>query len=118
MDLVAFIIAEVKISVDDVPCMRALSEMYDCPYEFITSIDGAVRYDKKKIPEDLRELGKAEGESKFNYFQRTYPTLYRLLVRDYNLWPNYHGEETYFVRQTIVDIHMREFMPRLRDSAE
>jgi hypothetical protein len=103
MDLAAYIIdaAKSKAPVDEVPCTKELSEVFECPYEFITSIGWAVRNDYK-LPEDLEKYGQTEGEQKFNYFQRKYPTLDRFLTGNYELLPNYYGEQTFFVRKTLA----------------
>jgi hypothetical protein len=42
MDLVAYIIDNAKAGVpaDEIPCTKTLSSLFDCPYEFITSLAG------------------------------------------------------------------------------
>lgn len=103
MDLVAYVIDNVKKGVlaDEIPCTRDLSTMFNCPYEFITSIGFAVRNDYR-LPECLDEYGATESERKFTYFQRRYPTLDRLLTGNYDLLRKYYGEQTYFVRKSMA----------------
>ncbi|MCJ1394630.1 hypothetical protein MMC18_007510 [Xylographa bjoerkii] len=103
MDLVAYIIDKAKhgVPASELPCTRDLSAMFDCPYEFITSIGFAVRNDFK-LPENLEEYGDAESERKFTYFKRRYPTLERLLDEGYDLLPKYYGKQTYFVRKAMA----------------
>jgi flavin-dependent dehydrogenase len=103
MDLVAYVIYNAKSGVpaDDIPCTKDLSDIFDCPYEFITSIGFAVRNDYK-LPENLDEYGYTESERKFTYFKRKYPTLNCLINRSYNLLPRYYGERTYFVRKSLA----------------
>ncbi|KAJ3827786.1 hypothetical protein F5880DRAFT_1535351 [Lentinula raphanica] len=76
MDLIAYIIAKAQSGVPAhaIPSTTALSKMFDCPFEFITSIGWAVRNDHR-FPENLDQYGNGEGEQKFNYFKRRYPTL-------------------------------------------
>jgi hypothetical protein len=103
MDLVAYMIdcARNQVPVDNVPCTRELSGMFECPYEFVTSIGWAVRNDAA-FPEDINTYGETEGEQKFNYFQRKYPTIDRLMTDNYELLPKYYGERTFFVRKTMA----------------
>ncbi|KFY33105.1 hypothetical protein V495_08428 [Pseudogymnoascus sp. VKM F-4514 (FW-929)] len=103
MDLISYVIDNAKRNVDasDIPSTQLLSEMFDCPFEFITSIGWAVRNDHK-FPDDLEEYGATESERKFTYFKRKYPTLERLMDNSYALLPNYYGKKTYFVRKTMA----------------
>lgn len=103
MDLLAHIITAAlsKTPVDSIPCTAALSSTFSCPYEFITSIGWAVRNDYT-LPSDLTSYGQTEGEQKFTYFQRKYPTLDRLMTRNYDLLPRYYGKQTYFVKKTLA----------------
>jgi hypothetical protein len=75
--------------------------MFSCPYEFITSIGWAVRNDYT-LPSDLTSYGRTEGEQKFTYFQRKYPTLDLLMTKNYDLLPQYYGKQTYFVKKTLA----------------
>lgn len=103
MDLVAYMIENVvnKVPVDSVPCTKELSSMFDCPSEFITSIGWAVRNDTV-LPDNIKDYGTTEGERKFNYFQRKYPTLDLLMSGNYDLLPKYYGERTFFVRKAMA----------------
>lgn len=103
MDLVAYVIESAKnnVTADDIPCTKDLSNMFGCPYEFITSIGWAVRNDYQ-LPECLDEYGATEGEQKFNYFQRKYLTLDRLMSGNYDLLPGYYGGRTYFVKKSLA----------------
>ncbi|KAJ3999330.1 hypothetical protein F5050DRAFT_1738332 [Lentinula boryana] len=103
MDLVAYIIDKAKngVAAEAIPSTKALSAMFDCPFEFITSIGWAVRNDHK-FPENLNEYGDGEGERKFNYFKRRYPTLNKLMNGVYELLPKYYGKQTYFVRKSMA----------------
>jgi flavin-dependent dehydrogenase len=103
MDLVAYVIdnAKSEVPIDEFPCTKDLSNIFHCPYEFITSIGFAVR-DDYKLPENLDEYGDTESERKFTYFQRKYPTFDRLLNQSYDLLPKYYGERTYFVRKSMA----------------
>jgi hypothetical protein len=101
MDLIAYLIDNAKGGVPavDLPCIRELSEIFECPYEFITSIGWAVRNDFK-FP-NLEEYGLGEAEQKFHFFQRRYPTLNGLMKTGYQLLPEYYGK-TYFCRKALA----------------
>ncbi|KAJ3727062.1 hypothetical protein C8R42DRAFT_400595 [Lentinula raphanica] len=103
MDLIAYIIAKAQSGVPAhaIPSTTALSKMFDCPFEFITSIGWAVRNDHR-FPENLDQYGNGEGEQKFNYFKRRYPTLDKLMNGVYELLPRYYGKQTYFVRKSMT----------------
>ncbi|OBT47715.1 hypothetical protein VE00_02206 [Pseudogymnoascus sp. WSF 3629] len=103
MDLISYVIDNAKrnVAASDIPPTKILSEMFDCPYEFITSIGWAVRNDHK-FPENLEEYGATESERKFTYFKRKYPTLERLMDNSYAILPNYYGKKTYFVRKSMA----------------
>ncbi|OBT60404.1 hypothetical protein VE03_10156 [Pseudogymnoascus sp. 23342-1-I1] len=103
MDLIAYVIDNAKrnVAASDIPSTKVLSEMFDCPFEFITSIGWAVRNDHK-FPDNLEEYGATESERKFTYFKRKYPTLERLMDNSYAILPNYYGKKTYFVRKTMA----------------
>ncbi len=103
MDLVVYVIkcAKEGVPANQIPCTNELSHMFGCPYEFITSIGFAVRNDYK-LPESLDTYGATEGERKFKYFQRKYPTLDRLMNGNYDLLPGYYGERTYFVKKSLA----------------
>jgi hypothetical protein len=103
MDLVAYVIDSARngVPADDTLCTKDLSDMFGCPYEFITSIGFAVRNDYK-LPECLDEYGTNEGERKFQYFQRKYPTLDLLMKGNYDLLPGYYGGRTYFVKKSLA----------------
>lgn len=103
MDLVAYIINSAKndIPIDSIPCTKDLSTLFDCPYEFITSIGWAVRNDYE-LPDCLDQYGATEGERKFKYFQQKYPTLDRLMCGNYDLLPGYYGGKTYFVKKSLA----------------
>jgi hypothetical protein len=75
MDLVAYVIDNAKggVPADEIPCTKNLSNIFYCPYEFITSIGFAVRNDYK-LPENLYEYGDTELEQKFTYSKQKYPT--------------------------------------------
>ena len=87
MDLLAYIIdsASEGIPADELPCTQELSNAFDCPYEFITSIGWAVRNDFQIFGEDLDKYGASEGERKFNYIKQKYPALQRLMDGSYEL---------------------------------
>ncbi len=104
MDLLAYIIdsASEGVSADEIPCTQELSNAFDCPYEFITSIGWAVRNDFKTFGENLNEHDASEGERKFNYIKRKYPALQRLMDGSYELLPKYYGAQTYFVRKAMA----------------
>ncbi|KFZ03413.1 hypothetical protein V502_10972 [Pseudogymnoascus sp. VKM F-4520 (FW-2644)] len=103
MDLISYVIDNAKrnVAACDIPSTKVLSEMFDCPYEFITSIGWAVRNDHK-FPDNLEEYGATESERKFTYFKRKYPTLERLMDNSYAILPNYYGKKTYFVRKSMA----------------
>lgn len=104
MDLCAYMIsfAAAGKPAAEMPPTKGLSAMFDCPFEWITSIGWAVRNDHK-LPEDLTPYGKGEAEQKFNYFQRRYPTLDKLMNDVYELLPEYYGAgKTYFVRKAMA----------------
>ncbi|KAJ3813166.1 hypothetical protein F5876DRAFT_35768 [Lentinula aff. lateritia] len=103
MDLVAYIINKAKSGVPahTIPPTKILSEMFDCPFKFITSIGWAVRNDHK-FPNNLEEYGDGEGERKFNYFKIQYPTLNKLMDGVYEVLPKYYGKQTYFVRKSMT----------------
>ncbi|KAJ7640894.1 hypothetical protein DFH06DRAFT_624907 [Mycena polygramma] len=103
MDLCAHIISEARAGVkpDDFISTRGLSKMFDCPYEFITSIGWAVRNDFK-LPADLSEYGTGEGEQKFNFFKKRYPTIDTLLTDQYEVLPSYYEARTYFVKKGLT----------------
>lgn len=104
MDLVAYVVdcASEGVPADEIPCTQALSDAFDCPYEFITSIGWAVRNDFKIFGEDLDGYGGSEGERKFNYIKRRYPALQRLMDGSYELLPKYYGSQTYFVKKSMA----------------
>lgn len=103
MDLLDCVITAAlnKTPVNSVPCTASLSNTFSCPYEFITSIGWAVRNDYI-LPSDLISYGQIEGEQKFTYFQRKYPTLDLLMTKNYDLLPKYYGKQTYFVKKTFA----------------
>ncbi|KAF8903380.1 hypothetical protein CPB85DRAFT_1024537 [Mucidula mucida] len=103
MDLCAQIItsAAAGVPADKIPCTRALSKTFDCPFEFISSIGWAVRNDFQ-LPSDLSAYGTGEGEQKFNFFKKRYPTIDKLLTESYELLPNYYGKTTYFVKKGLA----------------
>ncbi|ELR09447.1 hypothetical protein VC83_01902 [Pseudogymnoascus destructans] len=103
MDLISYVIDNAKrnVAACDIPSTKVLSEMFDCPYEFITSIGWAVRNDHE-FPDNLEEYGATESERKFTYFKRKYPTLERLMDNSYAILPNYYGRKTYFVRKSMA----------------
>ncbi|OBT73313.1 hypothetical protein VF21_08408 [Pseudogymnoascus sp. 05NY08] len=103
MDLISYVIDNARRNVParDIPSTKVLSEMFDCPFEFITSIGWAVRNDHK-FPDNLEEYGATESERKFTYFKRKYPTLERLMDNSYAILPNYYGKKTYFVRKSMA----------------
>ncbi|MCJ1279935.1 hypothetical protein MMC21_007760 [Puttea exsequens] len=105
MDLLAYIIdsARAGVPADAIPCTQELSDAFDCPYEFITSIGWAVRNDFKNFGGDLDAYGASEGERKFNFIKRKYPALQCLMDDSYELLPNYYGAQTYFVRKAMAD---------------
>ncbi|KAJ4483723.1 hypothetical protein J3R30DRAFT_3402361 [Lentinula aciculospora] len=93
--------AQSGVPAHEIPSTKALSEKFGCPFEFITSIGWAVR-DNHKLPDNLDEYGSGEGERKFNYFKRRYPTLNKLMNGVYELLPRYYGKQTYFVRKSMA----------------
>ncbi|KAJ7167247.1 hypothetical protein C8R43DRAFT_169369 [Mycena crocata] len=103
MDLISHLVASAAagIPADDFPCTRALSKTFECPYEFITSIGWAVRNDFQ-LPKDLSAYGTGEGEQKFNFFRKRYPTIDNLLTKSYEVLPNYYGKSTYFVKKSLA----------------
>ncbi|KAF7370982.1 hypothetical protein MSAN_00732400 [Mycena sanguinolenta] len=103
MDLVAHVIASAAagISADEFSCTRELSEMFACPYEFITSIGWAVRNDFI-LPDDLSSCGGGEAEQKFNFFRKRYPTIDTLLTDNFEHLPGYYGGRSYFVRKGLA----------------
>ncbi|KAJ6588804.1 hypothetical protein B0H19DRAFT_1101209 [Mycena capillaripes] len=103
MDMVSHVIASAAagIPADEFPCTRKLSETFDCPYEFITSIGWAVRGDFQ-LPADLSAYGTGEAEQKFNFFKQRYPSIDTLLNDSYELLPRYYDGRTYFVRKGLA----------------
>ncbi|KAI9710247.1 MAG: hypothetical protein M1820_002740 [Bogoriella megaspora] len=103
MDLVAFIIQNARAGVpaDQIPYTKELSQIFECPYELITSIGWAIR-DDHEFPEDLHRYGNGESEQKFKYFQKKYPTLDRLMTDHYTLLPKYYGKQTYYARKSLA----------------
>ena len=104
MDLLAYVVdsATEGVPADEILCTQDLSNAFDCPYEFITSIGWAVRNDVKTFGETLDDFGVSEGERKFNYIKRKYPALQRLMDGSYELLPKYYGAQTYFIRKAIA----------------
>ena len=104
MDLLAYIVdrASEGVPADEIPCTQELSNAFDCPYEFITSIGWAVRNDFKIFGENLDEYGASEGERKFNYIKGKYPALQRVMDSGYELLPKYYGAQSYFVRKAMA----------------
>ncbi|MCJ1317728.1 hypothetical protein MMC15_003055 [Xylographa vitiligo] len=104
MDLLSYIVdsASEGVPADQIPCTQELSKVFDCPYEFITSIGWAVRNDFKTFDENLGEYGASEGERKFNSIKRKYPALQRLMDGSYELLPKYYGTQTYYVRKAMA----------------
>jgi hypothetical protein len=74
---------------------------FDCPYEFITSVEFAVRNDFR-FPEDIGKYGTTESERKFQYFRLKYSVLKTLLSKNYELLPKYYGEQTHFIRKSLA----------------
>ncbi|KAJ6485752.1 hypothetical protein C8R45DRAFT_870044 [Mycena sanguinolenta] len=103
MDLVAHVIASATagIPADEFSCTRELSEMFACPYEFVTSVGWAVRNDFV-LPADLSSHGEGEAEQKFNFFRRRYPTIDTLLTDNFEHLPGYYGGRSYFVRKGLA----------------
>ncbi|MCJ1329727.1 hypothetical protein MMC10_006407 [Thelotrema lepadinum] len=103
MDLVAYIIdcASNGVPACDLPCTQDLSDMFECPFEYVTSIGWAVRNDYK-FPQNIEDYGATDSEQKFHYFQRKYPALDRLMTDVYELLPNYYGPRTYFVKRSLA----------------
>lgn len=93
VDLISCVIDNAKrnVAACDIPSTKVLSEMFDCPYEFITSIGWAVRNDHK-FPDNPEEYGTTESEREFIYFKRKYPTLEHLMDNSYAILPNYYGK--------------------------
>ncbi|KAL8932859.1 MAG: hypothetical protein Q9211_006087 [Gyalolechia sp. 1 TL-2023] len=104
MDLLEFMVenASGQVPADEIPSTQDLSAVFECPFEFITSIGWAVRNDFRTFPENLDEYGAGEGERKFNFIKRKYPALERLMDGSYELLPKYYGAQTYFVRKTLA----------------
>lgn len=104
MDLLAYVVdsATKGIPADEILCTQDLSNVFDCPYEFITSIGWAVRNDFKAFGENSDDFGVSEGERKFNYIKRKYPALQRLMDSSYELLLRYYGAQTYFVRKAMA----------------
>ncbi|KAF8198207.1 hypothetical protein K438DRAFT_1966946 [Mycena galopus ATCC 62051] len=103
MDLVAHVMAgaSAAISPDIFPCARELSAMFACPFEHVTSVGFAVRNDFA-LPKDLSAYGAGEGEQKFNFFKKRYPTIDALLTNNYDILPNYYGDRTYFAKKSLA----------------
>lgn len=102
MDLLTHIIdnASAGVPATEIPSARELSVTFNCPFEPITSIGWAVRNDHR-YPDSLDAYGSTDTEQKFNYYQRRYPTLDRLMNDAYELLPKYYGR-TYFARKAMA----------------
>ena len=104
MDLLAYVVdsATEGVPADEILCKQDLSNAFDCPYEFVTSIGWPVRNDFKSFGENSDDFGVSEGERKFNSIKRKYPALQRLMDSSYELLPKYYGAQTYFVRKAMA----------------
>ncbi|KAJ7797508.1 hypothetical protein B0H14DRAFT_3493652 [Mycena olivaceomarginata] len=103
MDLVSHVIASAAVGVtaEEFSCTRELSEMFACPYEFITSIGWAVRNDFK-LSDDLSAYRRWRGGAEVQFLQEAYPVINTLLTDSFELLPGYYGGRTCFVGKGLA----------------
>jgi flavin-dependent dehydrogenase len=107
MDMLTHFIdlAITRTPLSEMPSTIDLAKMFECPFEFITSIGWVVRDDAPPPPplpatEEYKDL--SSSERRFLEIQKKYPVLDRLMTKRYKLLPGYYHGRTYFVRKQLA----------------
>ena len=103
MDMISYLLdlAEAGVPGDQIPSSEELAKMFDCKFQWTTSIGFAVRNDVK-YPEDMSKYGTKEAERKFNYFVEKYD-LIKQFMGNFKLIENLYGPgTTWFIRKSLT----------------